>query len=81
MVKSLVLKENKRKLLTVWRLLDSLQACKQFQSLVFFGFHNLTLPWAFVVDSTQVKDAMDNGAMKFLFVARRKLFRIGVDGV
>ena len=46
------------------------------QCFIFVFFHDLPLPWPFVVDAAQMKDSVDDGTMQFFVVWSFELFRI-----
>ena len=54
---------------------------QEFQRFIFCRFHDLALSRAFVVDATEVQDAVDDDAMELLVVGLMEELGIGADGI
>ena len=54
---------------------------KHGQSLVLIGFHDLALTRPFVVDATEMQNAMNNDAMQLIIVGLAKLLSIAAHRV
>ncbi len=54
---------------------------KHGEGAVFLGFHDFAFARAFVVDATEVENAVDDDAVELFFVTGANIFGIGAHGV